>query len=387
MNNRIIKGFLSSTCLTAAIAGACVTLSADQAHAGAYQLFLPGTYINPAMNDLTTQTFTLEVGATSLFPQLKYKGSVGGGPNGTSKSRTSAFLPHGQIAYRVHPKWVIAFDVSDPLYAMLNYKHKGPASNTKATIIAQDYSPKVSYQLLDNFTIGLGLDIYNASDFTVKFNVAPNTPMTTRGKAGRLGWDAGFLWKISQASYFSGDYHSGVFGKARGNSQVLNIKTQSYMSATIPATFSLNFLQFFSKEFLVSVTGRYVQWKRAVPTFVIGGPAVNPTGKLVFIQRYKNSFVGSVYSRYQFDPQWAVFGAVEYDSNMQPTKFRPVIFPAASVLFLAAGVTYMPHETLDLTTFVGYAISNAKINHAPELAKGKTKIRVPLVEVSAKYHF
>lgn len=403
-----ISKMIKRSCMAAAFMAAGFGFNAEKAHANAEVVYFYNTYNNPAMMDLLTKNFEVMAGGAGTDLQFKYKGTqVGRGP-GTSKSQRYNFHPYGNLMYRIPQaeKWVVGFDISGPAFDNMFYKH-GPARGTKAVVRGNFYNWKVSYQAFDNFTIGFGIFLghLRAGDYSFQLPAAAfgfrnrdYLQFITKTKGSKAGWNAGFLWKAAQGTFISGSVWSRIKGYTRGHADVYNTRTgqllasrQIKVTAFEPNNFELSALQFLSKEWLISLTGRYMVWKiRKNFTFYsmpIPTPVGVETGPLNFALNYKNSWVISGFTRYQFDPQWAVLGAFNYNSNPNPLKTRPVIFPVSWTWFLGTGIQYMPTENWKATLFGGCGWSKAKIDHEPERAFGKSKLFVPTIDLNLTYHF
>lgn len=387
--------FLKPACMSAAVV-AGLAFPAEKANAVAEVNWLYGSYMNPAMMDLLTKTFEVNAGGTTLNPKFTYKGTQAGRGPGKSSSDRWSFVPNFNIMYRVQPAWVIGFDVSSSTFDDMSYK-TGPATGTKAILRGNVYNWKISYQAFDNFTLGFGINVMHLrrahySFYLGAIGAGGAGQFQTKTSGAKAGWNAGFLWKIMPATFINGSVWSRLNGWSRGhaiqtnpaNGAILGTN-QIKVSASQPDIFSLNVVQFFSKEWLVSLTGRYMLWRAARKNFTfVDLPNIGTTP---FSLKYKNSWVANVFTKYHFHPEWAVIADVNYDSNPQPLSHRPVIFPVNTSWYTALGVQYMPTPNWELTFLPAFAWSNAKINHAPEFAVGKSKVRVFLFDVNLAYKF
>ena len=79
---------------------------------------------------------------------------------GKAVTDTNTVLPYARFASRFDDKWVVSFDVSHPLFANVSYPVSSFMSKagTDAIIYDTNYSPKVSYQILDTLALGIGFE-------------------------------------------------------------------------------------------------------------------------------------------------------------------------------------------------------------------------------------
>jgi long-subunit fatty acid transport protein len=396
MKTNNITKFLRYSSLSVLLLGTALTVPAEQAQAAGSQVFGPMTYVNPAQMDLFCQNFNLTLGGDLFFLKGKFNGSnnVLGRVTGQSTTNDNVLLPYGQIMYRIPQmsKMVIGFDVSNPQGGLLKFEN-GPLVGTRTYLRTQNYSAKVSYHLFEDWVFGVGVDVLNNVGGVASF-VVPGRGLQNRndqGRGARVGWDAGLTWKINQGGWLGASYHSKMMLNSRGRSAFPGLPTQiATLNANIPDTYTLSYLQFLSEKWLVNFTARYMGWKQVYRSFNIKNDALTPGGTLVFPLNYKNSWMGQVFSRYQLAEQWAVLGAVEYDSNPQPKRFRPASFPADQLWYLGAGVQYMPTKTTQVQLFYGYVTSSPKFNNVgnnPQATVGKLKLTGNQFDISFTYKF
>ncbi len=378
---KISKNIFKMACTSALMTAAMFALPVEKAKAAGIQVFTNMSYFNPADMDFV-DNFKFSAGAGMINLKSKFTGTQAGFP-GTSKSNTYTYFPYGQAIYRIpcHKKLVVGVDVSNPAYVNFHYKSSN-LSGTQTSLVGRNFSPKASYQVLENLTLGLGLDIL----YVANGKLGLQTPFGVsrfKGHGSTFGWDAGFLWKIVKGSYLSGSYHSKMKVQAHGFNTLANVTNFSSVGAAIPDTFTLNYLQYFSKNWLVNFNGRYVLWKKAAKSLILRNFAV--IGTTTIPLNYKNAWVGQIYTRYQFACQWAALGFVEYDSNPQPKRFRPISLPADQVWIGGLGIQYLPTPNIETQLSGGVAFSNPKLVRQPTV--GKDKIRAPFVDVRFTYKF
>jgi long-chain fatty acid transport protein len=348
----------------------------SQANAAAYQDYNNYGYINPARLSLI-DTFKITGGLITAFYYTKFRGT-NLGVTGTSKSTPTYYSPYGQIVYRLHPQWVIGLDVTDPLLVDNNFK-TGNAIGTKSVIFSKDYSPKISFQSQD-FALGLGLDVQQITNMELNF-VLDNSLLQNKVRGTKLGWNAGFLYKVSPTIKVSGSYYSLVNNKPKGNSQYRGIKTRTNINLPSPAFFSLTYEQNIASDWHVNLTARYVQW-RVFQNLIISN---TPVGNLVNPVRGHDAWVGSAGVRYQFAEQWAAIAGLEYDQNPQPTSLNSIGAAGNSAWSQGIGIQYMPTKELQFQLIYGGELIKAPINNDTSI--GQVKKLIQGFDVSVTYKF
>lgn len=288
--------------------------------------------------------------------------------------------------YRLAPKWVVGADVSTPLfYNYFNFK-SGPLAGIQAKGLTKNYSPKVSYQVTDELALGIGLDLLQ----TYGYKLAQpqlhkvNQVLSVKATGFGVGWDIGLLYKIQPTSLLSFDYHSRIIKKLNGTSYINGQSpTSTHVFQPMPNVLSLNFLQIFSEKWLASITGRFLQWS-VLKNFVITN---SPIGRVQVPLNYRDTWMISGYTRYQFASQWASFLVLEYHANPQPLAYRPAISPADQLIIGSLGVQYMYTKELQIQLAYGGLGLNPRLKNFSFDTFGKEPLRDQFVDLSFTYKF
>ncbi len=376
MKSIYLKKLITATCLSTIFSVAAL----DQAKATLPQVFWTQAWTNPASMS-TVEKFSASIGGRYLGGTLKFKGT-NGGVTGTSKSDIKILAPNGQIMYRIHPSWVIGLDISTIGAAYENFK-SGNLAGTKSTINIVDYSPKISYEITDKLALGIGIDLAQTYNYNINFPT-PAGEMRNKAKGFGVGWNTGFLYKIQPTSLFYGSYHSKITHSAKNKSSLPGAPTtHGRMTNLLPNTWQLEFVQIFSKNWLVGLKGRYEQWD-IFKNLVITDSAFG--NDIVVPIRYKNTWDATIYTRYQFACQWAGLIAGAFYSNPYKHKVnRGVGLPIDSEWAYRAAIQYMPtKQTVIEVAYVG-GVSNPKFNNPTTI--GKMKIVLNAVDVKLTYKF
>lgn len=364
------------------IGGKILFFLVNEVYASAGVVFSPYTYVNPASMSLVKK-FSLTLGGGEFFLNTKFRGT-NAGITGKSSANKNSFLPYGQIMYRLAPKWVVGVDVSTPLfYNYFNFK-SGPLAGIKAEGLTKNYSPKISYQVTDKLALGIGLDLLQTYGYRITQPLAVDQVLSVKASGFAVGWDAGFLYKIRPTSLLSFDYHSRIIKKLNGTSYLNGQSpTSTHIFQPMPNIISLNFLQIFSKEWLASITSRFIQWS-IFKNYLITN---SPMGRIQVPMNYRDTWMISGFTRYQFAPQWATFLALEYHANPQPLPYRPALSPADQLIAGSLGIQYMYTKKLQIQLIYGGLGLNPRLKNFNFGTFGKEPLRGQFVDLSFTYKF
>ncbi len=370
--------FKSSLATSVLAIGLCASTSVVKA--ASLQSFGPYTYVNPASLS-QVNTFSLSAGASETFLHSKFTGTFRGN-TGRSTANQNTFLPYGQIMYRIHPEWVIGADISNPgVYNAFNFKN-GPITGTKTLGFSKNYSGKISYQIHDKIAIGAGIDFLQFYSYKYGIVTGPGL-VTTKAHGIAPGWDAGILYKIQPTSLLYFSFHSKITKMAKGTSFLNGASTSMRVIAPLPNTYSLNFVQIFSKDWLLSLTARYIQWS-TLKTFVLTR-VPPPVGSIISPRNFTDTWEAQAFLRYQFASKWAGTLYLEYDGNPQPLAFRTIGFPTDQLGKGFIGVQYMPTKETQIDLYYGLNVLNTKFRNVT--TNGKMAIRGHTVGLTFNYKY
>lgn len=353
-------------------------LSTSTADAASYQRYSSDGYINPASLS-ATENFSATGNLTAFYNSIKFRGTHLN-VAGRSNSFTQFYSPTGQMTYRVNPQWVLGFDLSDPLYSNLNFK-SGNAAGNKTTIFAKNFSAKASYQLLDNFAVGAGMDVLYIYNSELNIQRA-NGVVFNKGHSVGLGFDLGFLYKIQPTMQLGGSYYSAIRQKPKGVSRfVNNPNTEVSFNIPAPHTFTLYYTHTFSPEVTSTLTGRYIMWK-IFDRLTLSNTAI---GLINPVKNFRDGWAASFLTRYQFAEKWAGLGVIGYDSNPNPDATRAIGAPTDAVTTVGLGLQHIPQKGTQYQVTLSTGILKTRLNNLNTVGKVLTLAPRIAFSYSVKY--
>jgi long-chain fatty acid transport protein len=365
---------------------ALTPLFVQTSYAAAYQLFTNIAYDNPAtLNSIKKVEIT--AGDTYLKGRLQFKGADGPFAGQATSSQWTT-IPYGRAAVRVTPKLVIGVDITSlelsnikyPIDSILRF------ASTASIIKGYDISPRFSYQITPKLAVGAGLTadrIYKA-ELSV---VIPPYELRNFGDDWRYGFVAGISYVYNPATFINASYYSQLNHETKGVSTWGPFATTNLMNIPLPAVFTLNLVRLLSPQWAVSGTAKYMQWG-IVHNVVIQDSALGGGTTLVLPQNYHDSWSGQIGAHYQLNDKWGFLGTVIYDSNAQPTAYRPVGLPTCSAWTVGLGPEYAINKSLSVKLLYGHAFASPAINTASNVGPliGRMRINADMVDLSMSYH-
>ena len=363
--------------LISSLLGLSIVSCMSMVHAQSYQRYTNINYSNPAALRIV-KNYQIMLGGSTILFNAQFNGSFGGTP-GSITSRTTNFLPYGRIAVRLNPRVVVALDITQPLF--LDFDYPSPSfidtASIKTRLRSVDYSPRVSWAVNDQLSLGAGLNFNNVYDATFTFRVAPLGTLANRGSSWGLGWNVGALYSPKLGTYAGLSYYSKIVQHISGKS-TWGPLVNNYNKASIPAPAVINasLTQFVSKKWLFNANVRYVFWD-TLRYLNIQNSALPGANKTITIPEFfYNNFVYSLGTKYDINETWSALGYVEVNPKPQALAYRGLGFVSSTAFIFGVGGEYTIQEGLKAKFTYGHSSAVPQINrrYATGLALGRANL-------------
>lgn len=344
----------------------------------AYQIFHTLAYDNAAKLNSIGQA-RLIFGVTDPLVDISYSGQINT-QNGSVSSHTDTFLPYLSIGYRINPKSVLAFEITHPIFANIQFPETSFV-NTVATdsiIFDTNYSPKLSLQLTDHIALGIGFDANNVSNAQVNFMDA-GTEVINKSQGWQYGWDAGIAIQLNKTNFLNFSYYSKInFDQLTGYSQQGVVRQNNFSNnVVIPDTYTLNLTHLLSETWLIFETIHYIQWSEA-NYLAMRNSAI---GSFTIPLNYHDSASFLIGARHQLREKWSITGIVEYQTSPQSTQYRPIGLPTSALTVIGADLEHTFHQNWTVDLRNTYIFANPPIHQSgPPLQNGQMAINVIIID-------
>lgn len=230
-----------------------------------------------------------------------------------------------------------------------------------------DLSPAISYQINDQLSAALALDIQRLSHYTRAMSPSltggPDAKVINDATGWGYGWHAGILYQMTPCTRVGLNYLSRSVIHPRGQSEYVfipgsNVGTEiisnNYkFSTALPPTVTASIYSDINPQWALLGTIGFTQWSIinqtvfyniANPTSTGGPSVVNG----VLNQYYRDTwrFAGGV--NYKFCPKWMLRLGASYDSDPTNDTYRPLSDPGSQAISLAIGIRYQAIKTLSI---------------------------------------
>ncbi|KTC75952.1 outer membrane protein [Legionella birminghamensis] len=359
------------------------------AYASSYQKLIDLAYDNPSLINNTVKKAEAIIGNSILYGIYTYNGVVG--PlSGSSTSKQWYNYPYGRLAYRFHPKWVGAVDVTHleyinivfPVNSMIRY------ASTAIVLQAVDVTPKLSYMVNENLAIGAAMNIDTAYKVQLDNVVDPYGELKNHSSDDHpaLGWGLGAVYTAPTKTTLDLSYFSKIIHHTEGTSTWGMAQSKNYaLSYPLPAIATFSIAQTIQEKWRVKGSVRY-QWWDVFKNLVLENTALGKSN--VVPQFFNNTWIYGLSVRYQSSDKLGLSLGAEHHQSPQTILYRSAGLASYKSVAVGAGFDYAFTETLKGQFIYGHAFSNAPINRLASVGfeKGKEKINGNVFDFTLTWH-
>ncbi len=284
-------------------------------------------YYNPGG---LTQIHGTEVtsGAYLDFPNSQLKGAGSGG-----EMDTMSYIPHLYLATDfgvTNSPWRAGVGVNVPFGNRAVYASNGPLQYlvTHDELQVINIQPTVAYKFNEHLSLGVGLNIYDATVELNQHYLAPANDVDFNADGLALGATAGLMWMITPQHTIGVVYRSPFTVNLKGTAGVSipadDIHTSNSAEATIPfpqcvaAGYAFRPIPKLKLEADIDWT----DWS-TLHTVVLNAPGSGVNGEKTPFNWY-DSFYYEFGAQYNVDSHWTVRGGYIYSENTVPNStFSP----------------------------------------------------------------
>jgi len=353
--------------MPAAVLGISASLVATDSFAGAFQLnersaralgaSLAGSAssasdvgfaaFNPAALG-TVEGF--EAGGSTALVLPIADGTIQDGPlaGTTLDADRAGFVPSLALGYRVTDRLVLGFTSYSPFGLRTEYGKNSPvqADARKSELVSISLSPSLSYDLLDNLTVGAALDIlYADAELT-------SAVVDLEGHDWEVAFSLGLLFQPTPSTQVGAAYHHGYN---------LDFDSRSFggfpglVEASLPNWAQLGITQEVGDGFRLMAEGRWINWSR-FDSIDITTPALDgtPFGHVSDVQNYDDAWFFALGAEYDLNERLTLRGGVAYDQTPTSDRWRTARVPDEDRLWISGGASYAVSDRISLDASYSY---------------------------------
>jgi long-chain fatty acid transport protein len=305
--------------------------------------------------------------------------------------------------YGLASKWNQTGAFADPL----SLKYQAPYSTELTTI---NVNPTIAVRLLDNLTLGAGLDVtwsqltfhqlYPWLAFPGSTGAEPDGNIKAQGDGFGYGGNLGLTWQVAEKHRLAVTYRSPIQVNYEGESQINNITpTAAFLGATphskfeteikFPTIVALGYGVQVTDTLRLEVDGEWLQFSnfKSLNLDVGNNALLFPTTH--YAQNWKNTYTMGIGGDWRFAPDWVVrFGYQHYETPVPDSTLSTTIPDANQNVFtVGLGYQYGHHAFEGAYGFDIYANRTINGNVNSPAFNGTYQEQVHLFSLSYRYSF
>jgi long-chain fatty acid transport protein len=328
-------------------------------------------YYNPAGMTQIKGT-ELCLGSYVFVPKYEFSGAAG-----TDKMDSISISPHLYWVSDFYTERLrVGLALNIPYGTSVKWSDNGPFQYlvTESRLTIYNIEPSVSYQVTDDLSVGVGLNVYHG-DVKQEFNYSPFLPgVSTRfqGQNQGVGGTVGLLWKPSEKHGFAAVYRSPFRVNFEGDATITGLVGPSASSAMIefPQTVTIGYAFRPTPKLKLEVNVDWTDWDtlntvqlRSVSPLVAG----DPRSTIPF--NWESSFFYEVGAQYELNESWVLRAGYIFSENSVPnSSFSPLV-PDSNRHVLSVGASYS-HGRFGLS--FGYQLTFSEDRTIPPLSSASS---------------
>lgn len=328
------------------------------------------SYFNPAglIRHKGTQ---VNMNATWVAPRSRAKSAYAKTPIGPSSSGytgdivDAAVIPATYISHQINEKLTAALSINTP-YGMVTDYNRGWAGRfhgTYSKVLTVDVTPMMAYKVLDNLSIGAGLQIQYIRAH-LKNSVA--TPFgedytSVKGDTVDIGYTLGALYDFNKSTRIGVGYRSQIKHKLKGDIDFSKMPMDQdvFASITTPANLTVGIYHDINDKWSVMAELGQTYWSSFEELRIEGTQGL----RSVTEEKWKDTTFYSFGASYKLNEKWKLRAGFAFDQAAVGTTYRTPRIPDSDRRWYSAGVEYKMNE--NLTVNAGYTYiraDNGKVN-------------------------
>ena len=356
---------------------------------------------NPAGMTLAKSGIQGGVSLVSMYSNVH--GSVSNGTKGPKgKIRENNVVPHAFMQYAPTDDLRIGAGVYTPYAFSLDYNEGwfGRGHARKSEIKAIDYAIGVSYRVISQLSIGLGIQAQTL-DARLTNNVDAYTPYgmkftsDLKGDSFNLTGNIGVMYEPCQNTRFGVSYQMKSNHKIKGDHHVSaagDLYGDVHAKLVLPEFLLISAYHKIDKWGL-SASAKWTRWSqfKTLDVYSTYTGSDKPVGAVH--ENWRNTWTLSVGADYDVNDKWRVRGGLTYDqAGIKDSAHRTARLPDANRWIVGVGASY--HINDKITLDMAYAhmfmktskTTNTLPNHGSQI-NAKYGSQINILSMALQYHF
>lgn len=295
-----------------------------------HHLSVAGTILNRSI-DFTNKGTTV----------LTFTGNNGGDAGGMS------LIPAGYFSYALSPGVRLGIGVSPTFGNVTEYDRTfiGRFSGYYADLKQININPSIAWKVNDALSLGFGINWATSEiEFRqmVPVGAATQTMATLQGDDDAWGWNAGLMWKISNATRLGIAYRSTLKFDLEGTQNVVGVPASSFaIRSTLktPDNFSIALSHQMNDRLQLLADYTWTGWSTVKALPVIHAATGTQVTSLSY--NFKDTWRVGFGGNYRLNEQWLLRAGIAFDKAPVPSEAdRTMTLPDSDRTWLSFGAKW-----------------------------------------------
>lgn len=302
---------------------------------------------------------------------------------GDANVNVSVVVPNFFAQYKVNEKMRVGFGIYVPFGLAIKYDSNWFASEHGITSDLQviDFAPAVSYEVMDNLSLGVAVNFRKSSVFLTSHNIDnPQTRNEFDLEDWGVGLNVGAMYKLGENTRFGVSFRSRSQHQIKGDTmlQSRDLPYNTTLPMNAPERVLANVYHRIG-DFGLSAGVEWTRWSRFDALRLNNALIRSQVG-----QRWKNTWRGAVGLDYYHSENWTFRGGIGFDESPVPnSEWRTAAIADNDRWMFSAGTSYKTGAwTVDFGYSFLYLPTYEVHNHRQNLNNDPTPT---MTNLDAKY--
>ncbi|KTC39989.1 Long-chain fatty acid transport protein, partial [Pseudomonas sp. ABAC61] len=247
-------------------------------------------------------------------------------------------------------------------------RYWGSYSNIKVTTL----QPTIAFKITDRISFGFGPTINRINGklqnylATGVLNNGTDTRISISGDDTALGYNAGFLFDVSDAATIGVTYHSAVNYHLKGKTKVsdapgfldLNGSYDTKLDQVLPEIVDASVTYRFDPKWTGYLGTTWTNWSRLKSLDFYNETPNTPVGQGIALIRepehWRDTWSVALGAAYQLNAQWQLRAGIAYDPSPARNDYKNVRIPVGNRRAFSIGAGYSPTSDITIDFAYGY---------------------------------
>ena len=355
-------------------------------------------FYNPGSLSFLSKKFEFTAGTNAIFSKIEFRSLESDYVAKTNNPVSLPFFFYG--AGKITDKITAGLGIYTPYGSKTDWPDdwSGRFLIQNIALSSIYFQPSISFQILDNLSIGAGLAyVMGSVDLQRALPYNDRSFVKLNGNASAFGFNIGVLFKPAESMHIGIDYRSKIEVKLDDGDanfripaslvSIITIENKFSSSLPLPANLDCGLSWQITQKLLFSFEINWVLWNcydSLTFTFIENGDMLNSINPLL----YSNSIIPRFGLEYRIQPKLKIRTGAYYDNSPANDEYFTPETVTLNTLGFTFGLSYHPIENLNFDfSFVQLMGIEGEKKYSPGNFAGKYRSSASIPGIGISYSF